>query len=189
MKKSAGFTLVELLVVLSITAILVALAAPSFTQTIRSVNMSSAVNTFLADANYARSEAVRRGGDVIMCRSTNPDAAVPTCATGTAWESGWIIFHDRDDSADYNFTSDPSSDDELLRRQSAITAVNTITKSGSSTTKLVFTATGRLKSLNNGAMTLQFGSTPNFSNEEQRIVCINVGGRVRIKGDGYTSCP
>lgn len=181
MKKSLGFTLVELMIVLSIAAILAALAAPSFTKTIRSVNMSSAVNSFIADASFARSEGVRRGGDMVMCRSNDPEAANPSCATGSGWESGWIVFYDQDS------TQSVTSGDLILRRQALITGVNTI--EASSTTKLVFTATGRLQNLSGGAMSLTFGSPPNYSSEEQRMVCVSVGGRVKIKGDGYTSCP
>lgn len=182
MKKSAGFTLVELLVVLAIAAILLSLAAPSFTKTVRSVNMSSAVNSFLADASFARSEAVRRGGDVVMCRSNNPEGAIPTCASGSSngWETGWIVFHDPDNSQTV------TAGDLLLRRQAAITAVNSIQPS--TTAKLVFTATGRLQSLAGGTMSMQFGSTPSYPNEEQRVVCVSLGGRVRIAGDGYASC-
>ena len=55
MKKSMGFTLLELMVVLSIIAILTMMAVPSFKQMIQSTTISSAVNTFLADMPYARS--------------------------------------------------------------------------------------------------------------------------------------
>ena len=72
MNKSHGFTLLELMVVLAIVAILTMLAAPSFTRLIQSITMSSTVNTFLADMRYARSESIRRGGGVVMCRSDDP---------------------------------------------------------------------------------------------------------------------
>ncbi len=186
MKKNyAGFSVIELMVVVAIAAILVALAAPSFVKLIRSTSIASAVNTFMADARFARSEAVRLGGAVVMCRSDAPEAANPSCGTGSGpngngWVSGWIVFKDLDN----NGAKD--SADPLLRVQSPITSVNSIVDSVS--TKLVFTATGRLKSLSSGTKTLQFGSAPDFSNEVQRVVCVSLGGRVRIAGDGYTSC-
>ena len=83
MKKSYGFTLIELLVAIAIAAILIALAAPSFKQLIQSSTMSSNVNNFLADMRYARSEAIRRGGSVVMCRSNAPEAASPACGSGS----------------------------------------------------------------------------------------------------------
>ena len=189
MKKSAGFTLIELMVVIAIASILMTLAVPSFKQMIQSNTISSNVNNFLADMRYARSESVRRGGGVVMCRSDNPEAANANCGTGstTGWESGWIIFHD--------LTPIPSgtrtSDEPLLRVQAPITSINTIAETGAATV-FKFTATGRLNL--SSATHLQFGSNPPFATDAQRIVCVNLGGRARIaidsagKATGNASC-
>lgn len=176
-----GFTLIEVLVVVSIIAILAAIAAPSFKSQIQSSSMTSAVNNFLTDMRFARSEAIRRGGGVVLCRSDAPEATQPTCGSGSTlgWESGWIIFHD------LNGNSQRASTEPLLRAQAAITSVNTIAESGAAT-KFEFTATGRLKA--SGLTSIQFGSAPTFSNTDQRIVCVSVGGRARIAGDGLQSC-
>ena len=184
MKRNFGFTMVELMVVVAIAALLIALAVPSFTSLVRSTNITNAVNTFMTDARFARSEAVRLGGAVVMCRSDAPEATTPSCGTGggpggNGWVSGWIIFQDLNNDGNKDAT------DPLVRIQSALTSVNSI---GDTSTKLVFTATGRLKSLSGGAMSLQFGSAPDFPNTTQRMVCVSLGGRVRVAGDGNTSC-
>ena len=185
MHQSRGFTLLEVMVVLAIVAILTTLAAPSFVALIQSNSVSSNVNAFIADVRYARSEAVRRGGAVLMCRSDAPEAATPGCNTtaGTnGWASGWIIFEDRDGTADY------SAGDQLLKVQAAITNLDSIMEtSGTGATKLQFTATGRMKSLSS-ATALQFGSNNTIPNTRQRVVCINGSGRARIAGDGYSIC-
>ena len=169
--------MVELMVVIAIIAIMATIAAPSFKAMMQSSSMTNAVNTFLADMRYARSESIRRGGSVAMCRSANPDAAVPTCGTGSTvgWESGWIVFH--------NLTpgSTRSSDEPLLRVQGPITSVNTIAEAGAATV-FQFTATGRLNL--SAATSVQFGSNPPFATDAQRIVCIGLGGRTRIALDG-----
>lgn len=185
MKKIAGFTLVELMVVIAIAAILTTLAAPSFVSLIKSSKISSGVNTFLSDVRFARSESVRLGGDVIMCRSNLPEAANPVCNTGTGtdgngWVSGWIVFHDLDNSLDRNGT------ERVLRVQPALTSIDSITESGTPSNKFPFTATGRLRSTTS-ATTLQFGGA-DFSNNLQRMVCVGLGGRARIAGDGNAAC-
>lgn len=185
MSKQRGFTLIELLVVMSISAILMALAAPSFKRLLQANQIGSAVNTFMADARFARSEAVRLGGSVVMCRSDLPEAVNPACGTGSGpgtngWVSGWIIFQDLNNNGNRN-TTDP-----ILRVQSAINTVDSIADAGTST-KLVFTATGRLKNLSS-ATQWQFGSNNNFTSDLQRVVCVSLGGRVRIAGDGTAAC-
>ena len=67
-----GFTMVEVLVVMTITAILLAMAIPSFERLMRTNRVSSATNSMLAAMDLARSEAVRRNAVVTVCRSTNP---------------------------------------------------------------------------------------------------------------------
>ena len=187
MNKSRGFTLVELMIVIAIVAILTTLAAPSFKQLIQSNTMSGAVNTFLGDMRFARSEAMRRGGGVVMCRSDNPEAPNAVCGTGSTvgWESGWIIFQDNNNNGARNFSTNPLVDDTLLRVQGPITSIKSISEPGAATV-FRFSATGRLALAS--ATSIQFGSTPQYENTVQRVVCVNLGGRARIAGDGYASC-
>ena len=182
MKKLRGFTMIELMVVIAIVAILTTLAAPSFKQMIQSTTISSSVNSFLADIRYARSESIRRGGSVVMCRSESPEVTDPNCGTGSGtggvgWRTGWFIFHDldRDGSKDAN--------EPLLRVQSPLTSIDKAleTSGGGSSTKFKFTATGRMQTLSS-ATGIQFGGSQ-FAVEQQRVVCINVGGRARIALD------
>ncbi|MBI2728980.1 MAG: GspH/FimT family pseudopilin [Polaromonas sp.] len=185
MHKPGGFTLLEVVVVMAIIAIMTALAAPGIIGLIQSNSVASNVNTFMADIRFARSEAVRRGGAVVMCRSDDPEAAAPTCGTGSGpgnngWVSGWIIFEDRDGSQNYTSAGDQA---QLLKVQGPIVNLDSIVEASS--TKFQFTATGRMKNLTS-ATSLQFGS--NMPNTRQRVVCVNGSGRVRIAGDGTASC-
>ena len=186
MRHSRGFTLIELLVVVTIAAILLALAVPSLTRLIQSTTISSNVNTLMADLRFARSESIRLGGGVVMCRSSSPEAANATCATGSTqgWESGWIIFHDLDNSN--TRTSSGANAELLLRVQAPISSIDSI--SSGSNAMFVFTATGRLRNLSSGAASLQFG-VGSYPAEVQRVVCLNLGGRAYISGNGYATCP
>lgn len=181
--KFSGFTLLEQMVVLAIVAILTTLAAPSLTRLILSSTMSSNVNTFLADMRYARSESIRRGGGVVMCRSDAPEVTNPTCSIGSGpgangWVSGWIIFQNSNNDGIHD-ASEP-----LLRVQSPITSMDSIKEEDGTPTPLRFTATGRLSSV---TPALRFGGT-RYPTDVQRIVCVGLGGRARIASAGAVDC-
>ena len=183
---SIGFTLVEMMVVLALIGILLALAVPSFSQLVQSTTISNATNTFLSDMRLARSEAIRRGGAVVICRSDSPEAPNATCSTnlgsgGTGWASGWIVFQDLDNNG-MRDAAEP-----ILRVQAPMTSVNAITDDNLYSTRFRFTATGRLANTSSTA-TLVFGARPLFPSTVQRTVCIGLGGRARTVGDGATTC-
>ena len=181
-----GFTLLELLIVLAIVAILVTLAAPSLARMLQSNTRSSALNTFLADMGYARSEAIRRGGGVVLCRSDFPEATNPGCSStsaqlGQGWASGWIVFHDLDANG-LKDTAEP-----LLRVQAQIASMDAILEGGSGGPSLFrFTGTGRLFDLFS-TTTLTFGGA-SYDTNARRVVCISTGGRPHIAGDGSADC-
>lgn len=80
MKTNYGFTLVELMLTLAVAAILMAVAVPSFQQTIMDNRLSTQSNELVTALNYARSEAVKTH-QTITVASKN----------GTSWTSGWTI--------------------------------------------------------------------------------------------------
>lgn len=82
-----GFTLVELLITITIVAILLALAVPSYSHITTSKRMASELDALLVDMQYARSEALRQGTTVEICQSSDGK----TCTSGTNWDQGWIV--------------------------------------------------------------------------------------------------
>ena len=95
MKVSGGFSLVELMVVITIVAVLLALGVPSYRYVTNSNRVSSEVNALLGDLQFARSEAIKEGATVTVCPTANFDfAAAPICNAGagsTEWDKGWIV--------------------------------------------------------------------------------------------------
>jgi prepilin-type N-terminal cleavage/methylation domain-containing protein len=79
-----GFTLVELLVVMTISAILIAAAVPSFVWFMATSRTSDSTNTLLAGLQLARSEAIRRNMVVVVCRSLNPFEPAPFLPASSA---------------------------------------------------------------------------------------------------------
>lgn len=92
-RRQSGFSLIELLVVLSIAAVLVVLALPSFNGTIERNRIATQTNEFIAAIMLARTEAIRRNGVAGVCASN--DAV--TC--GGTWADGWIVWADADNDS------------------------------------------------------------------------------------------
>ncbi len=80
-----GFTMIELLVTISIAAIMLTIAIPSFQSFLLNSSLTGHTNDLVLALASARSEAVKRGVNVSVCASS--DAS--TC-TG-AWQNGWIV--------------------------------------------------------------------------------------------------
>ena len=93
-KHSSGFTLIELIVTVSIAAILVSIAAPSFSSMLERNKATVAANEMVSALLLARSEALKRRNNVTVCTSVDQT----TCAgTGEQdFSKGWIVFVDCD---------------------------------------------------------------------------------------------
>jgi len=74
-----GFTLIELMVTIAISAILLGLAAPSFSSFIRSQAVRTASSDITTMLVLARSEAIKRNNNVLI-----------TQASG-GWQNGWTV--------------------------------------------------------------------------------------------------
>ena len=82
---AGGFSLVELLVALAVAAILLGVAAPSFSQLTLDLRLSALHNALAGDLRLARLEAIKRGGAVTVC------ARGDATSCGTNWSAGWHV--------------------------------------------------------------------------------------------------
>ncbi len=96
--KHRGFTLIELMITLFIAAILLTVGVPSFNGVIKNSRLATATNEFITAANLARSESIKRGVRVTVCKSNNGAA----CTNANNWDQGWIVFTDENNNAAYN---------------------------------------------------------------------------------------
>jgi len=134
MKAAAGFTMIELLVVITIVAILMGIGAPSYKYVTNSNRMSAEVNGLLGDMQLARAEAVKDGMSVTVCSSTDQ----LTCNGSSDWSGGWIVFTDPSDSG----VVDP--DRGTLRAQKALHAGDTLVDQTGTLSKATFNRAGLL---------------------------------------------
>ncbi len=94
MRKSAhsGFTLIEILLVVSLLSLLAALALPSFGTMIRNARTQSSSNLLTSHFALARMAAVKHNALVSVC----PLAQEGICSTNSDWSRGWMVFLDPD---------------------------------------------------------------------------------------------
>jgi type IV fimbrial biogenesis protein FimT len=82
---------VELVTVLAVVAVLIAAAGPGYRNLIMNNRLVAQMNGFATTVNFARSEAIKRGIAVTLCKSA--DGA--SCGdSAVMWEQGWIVFPD-----------------------------------------------------------------------------------------------
>lgn len=87
-----GMTMLELLIVITMVAILASMAVPSFNSSMARTQLNGMRSNLASAMQLARSEALKRKAPVTVCTSSDQNG----CSGGTDWQSGWIIFADTD---------------------------------------------------------------------------------------------
>ena len=179
-RPAQGLSLVEVTAALAIGAVLLAAAIPSFLQLRGNTLLGAAAQEFLADFRFARSEALRRGDVVMLCRVAS--ASDTDCATGASvrgWADGWIVAHDRN-------RNQRIEADEVLRRHEGWRAAVSIADSRGTAKPIQFAPAGRLLNLSS-ATTLRFAGDGAAQASAPLCVSISVGARTQtLKG---ADCP
>lgn len=173
-----GFTMIELLVTVSVAAILLAIALPSFTSVMNSNRLSAQANEVVAAMQLARVEAVRQNKRAIVCGSADGS----TCSGSTAWNSGWITFLD----VDGNGTPTAS---EIIR---ANTVKAPLMVRSSPLTSISFRSDGMAHlpngDLANNTFTVCIPTTHPVEN--RRVIDLALGGRISTAPtNGVGVCP
>ena len=156
----SGHTLAEMLFVLAIAAILASLAAPAMRAMLQQHRLSTTVNDFFAAVTLARSEAVRRGAQVVLLPA------------GAGWRSGWVVAIDRNANLQYD------AGDELLYSHAPPAADVVISGSFTDNSRpyLAYGASGQSRSRTGAA---QAGSWQFSCGGQRRKIIVNFLGRPR----------
>jgi type IV fimbrial biogenesis protein FimT len=167
--KTAGFTLIEMMVTIAVLVVLLGLAAPSFATFQRNSELTSAANTLLSSLAAARSEAMKRGRNVTV---------VPI--DGTNWTSGWIVFVD-----ETGFGTKGSTETELTRQPALETSLTAATEP-SGLVYVMFNGSGypRLAAGGFQASSIDFSIA---SGETRRIIS-SPAGRLRVCKPAEAGC-
>lgn len=103
-----GLTLIELMVTVAIAAIMMTIAAPSLQAFVRSTQLRTAANDLAAVLAFARSESIKRGWPVTVCKSSTTTSATPSCSTTANWQDGWLVFVDHNQNGTLDTTASAS---------------------------------------------------------------------------------
>lgn len=173
-----GFTLIELLVTMSIAAILLSVAVPNYQTFVLNSRMSAQSNDFLSALQLARSEAVKRGTLVSVCKSANN----ATCITSGTWAQGWIVFVDGSTAGTLDGT------DVLIRAFPALTGNSTLAGSANVANFVSYQANGAtsLAAGSNGTVSL---CPPSPAAVAGRDIQITASGRARVQNPPAAACP
>ena len=153
--KNKGFTLIELMVAVSLLAILLTIALPSFRALIQNNRITAQTNAFVSAQTLARSEAVKRSARVDVC----PRNAAGTACSGTDWNSGWLVM--------------VHNGNEVLRVWDAPQPGVTVALSSGTTQRVSYLNRGTVDTARIFHIRAQ-----NCTGDQQRNVAINAIGRI-----------
>jgi type IV fimbrial biogenesis protein FimT len=194
MPRQTGFSLIELMIVVVLIAITLTVGVPSLIDFIRNNTIITETNNLNLALNQARSEAINRGLNVVLCRSTNPTATPPSCGGGTAqdWTTGMIVFADINQNAAFN-----AGTDELIARFEAASNKISITSNADADPAVVYRQDGT-RDTSTSTNVYHFAicddrdNDGNLDEEYGRQISINAVGRPRLTkgsiGSPITSC-
>jgi type IV fimbrial biogenesis protein FimT len=179
-RPSLGITLIELLIGVTVMAILMRLASPAMSGVMDSFRLAAASNTFLSALHLTRSEAIKRNSRVVLCKS----ATGASCAADGGWGQGWVVFHDANNNAALD------SGEEVIRRESALPSHFSMTGNTPVAKYVSYTALGTPKSsagaFQAGTITLCRQSA---SSADTRQIILSSTGRPRIERATVSACP
>lgn len=87
--KQGGYSLYDLIITSTVASVLGA-GAMGMSSLVQDTRMTAEINQLMGHLSLARSEAIKRGTTVTLCKSENG----ADCASGSDWRKGWIVFVD-----------------------------------------------------------------------------------------------
>lgn len=167
---ASGFTAIELMVTIAILGVLIALAAPSFASILESWRVRQAVEDLQSTLYFARSEAIRRGGKVVIQKISNGTTGCNTATAKTDWDCGWFVCEDTNDNGKC------AASEPVLRSVSAPRNTQVTRTGGADTIKL--NRWGLVDGTWLGFSLVPYGKSTTHTGA--RGLCMSSAGRIRI---------
>ena len=175
--------MLELVIAVTVTAVLMAIVAPSFRTTVLNSRRAAVVNEVLGALQLTRSEAIKQNRATQLCPSTNQTSC---STTATDWSKGWLSFIEGTGSCG-STRPDTSCGDVVLR--ASANNYEGVGISASTTNMRFLSFNGTIS----GNRTLTFCDSRGNSAGDARAIVLDPAGRARIgtiDGDGNAlTCP
>ena len=174
--QQAGFTLIELMIVIVLVAIFVTVGVPSFQNLVSDNRLSTQANRLVSSLQLARSEALKLRQPVSICRSTNGAA----CAGAGNWETGWLVFVD---TANFGVVD---AGETIIQSDGGLNGSNTLRGNAAPFNNFVNYLPSGLQSAAAGSFSLCDGNNPDITKARQ--ISVSSTGRVQTT-TGVAACP
>ena len=140
--RCTGYSMTEVLTTLAVVGVVVSNGVPAMQNLVHEQRLTTQVNQLFTDLHLARSESIKRGVPVVLCKSGDGVA----CSTTADWQNGWLVFVDSDDD------STVDANEPVIRVQQALGAGTTL-RFGTSYRALRHVSSNRTAAAQNGTFT------------------------------------
>ena len=164
---SRGFTLIELMIAVGLTALLLSMAIPALDSFTTNARQTSAINDFVSSMHVARSTAVTTNFRVTVCASSGGN----NCEA-VSWDQGWIVFGDRD--------SDQSVDGDEVISAASDGIEGLSIQSGEFGQFLMYRPNGRVMNSSINGNSGQFTVCDDRGDDYAKVLIFDLSGRPRL---------
>lgn len=173
--KVSGVTVVELIMTVSITAILLVVGTPMFSGMLQKNRIGTTSSLLYTSLNVARGEAVKRRNGVKVCPSSDGSS----CRNDGDWSGGWLTFEDM------NSNNTPQSG-EIIRVVNELDGNIAMIVSAPISGYLQFQPTGIM--VGNGGNSGEFRICHGNSIVYSHVLSVSPTGRVRVIKRTQSDC-
>lgn len=166
-RTQAGYSLHDLIITSAVVGTL-ATGAPGMVGLVQNSQLTSEVNELMAHLNLARSEAIVRGQEVVLCPSMNGSDCDDPRDGYAWWHGGYLVFVNTDENADR------ASNEPIIRVHQASPGRISI-KSSEFRSRVTYRANG----LSSGS-TATFTFCGSLGQSPARYVILSNTGRPRV---------
>jgi len=175
MKKTVGFTLIEIMVTLVMVAIIIAVGVPGLGSLMANNQATAHSNNLITALSFARSEAIKRGVHVSICAKNAAEEENHTCGgEDNKWSNGWFVFINPNGNAATGYT--PPAGNQL-RSWSAPTGNSTMTGPVS----VSFNNAGSIQANKDKTFTIKYSHCT--GNQNRTIIIKTTGRASTLKGE------